>query len=41
MLNDKHISAKDYECAMKVLNKFEMKNMWDCHNLDFNTNVLL
>ena len=35
MLNDKHISA------MKVINKFEMKNMWDCHNLDFNTNVLL
>ena len=37
-LNDKHISDKDYEYALKIRNKLEMKNVLEYHDL-LNTDV--
>ena len=37
-LNDKHISDKDYEYALKIRNKLEMKNVLEYHDL-LKTNV--
>ena len=40
-LTVKEISDKDYEHAIKVWNKFEMKIMKDCHNLYLKRDVFL
>ena len=40
-LKNKHISEKDYLHAVRIWNKFEMKNIGDYHDLYLKTDVLL
>ena len=40
-LTGKNISEKDYEHALNVWNKFEMKMMKDYHNLYLQCDILL
>ena len=37
ILNDKHISDKDYKYPLKIWNKFYMKTSIKCHNLYLKT----
>ena len=39
-LKNKHIKQKDYLHAVKIQNKFKMKNMGDCHDLYIKPGVM-
>ena len=41
MLNDNHISDKNYGPALKIWKEFEMKNIRECHDLYLKTDAFL